>query len=277
MNEHYTPAVMSTLATQLTARDRHLLRLVWDLKVLTSHQIARIAFNDPTTARHRLVKLHHLGVLNRFRPKPPVGSAPWHYVLGEIGAVVLAIEDGIELSEFGYRRERVLAIAYSQRLAHTVGTNDVFAQLYGAARRSDGCHLHTWWSERRCAAQWGTHVRPDAYGRWIENGRTVDFFLEYDTGTETIGRVVAKLDGYDALTRATGITTPVLFLTSSRPRESTLQDRLQLRAAQTAVPCATAVTGADPQDAVWLPYDRRNQRLRLGELTAHWPAPGARC
>ncbi|MEO3806644.1 replication-relaxation family protein [Nonomuraea sp. B1E8] len=276
MNEHYTPAVMASLASRLTSRDRHLLRLVWTHKVLTSHQLARIVFNDPTTARHRLVKLHHIGVLDRFRPKPPTGSAPWHYVLGESGAVVLAAEDGTEPAEFGYRRDRVLSIAYSQRLAHTVGTNDVFAHLYGTARRTSECHLHTWWTERRCATQWGTHVRPDAYGRWTENGHTIDFFLEYDTGTETIGRVVAKLDGYAALTAATGITTPVLFLTSSARRESTLHDRLQLRAIQTGVPCATAVTGPSPHGPVWRPHDARNQRLRLAELTDHWPQPGAR-
>ncbi|MFB4269150.1 replication-relaxation family protein [Nonomuraea sp. GTA35] len=270
MNEHYTPTVMASLATQLTSRDRHLLRLIWTHKVLTSHQITRIAFNDATTARHRLVKLHHLGVLHRFRPKPPTGSAPWHYVLGESGAAVLSAEDGTELAEFGYRRDRVLSIAYSQRLAHTVGTNDVFAHLYGTARRSSGCHLHTWWSERRCAAQWGTHVRPDAYGRWTENGRTVDFFLEYDTGSETIGRVVAKLDGYAALTAATGIITPVLFLTNSSRREGNLQERLRLRAIQTAVPCATAVAGPGPHGPVWLPHDRRDQRLSLAELGDHW-------
>ncbi|MFG1697103.1 replication-relaxation family protein [Nonomuraea sp. NPDC049309] len=277
MNDHYTPAVMASLATKLTSRDRHLLRLVWTHKVLTSHQIARIAFNDPTTARHRLIKLHHIGVLNRFRPKPPVGSAPWHYVLGEPGAVVLAAEDGTELAEFGYRRDRVLSIAYSQRLAHTVGTNDVFAHLYGTARHTSGCHLHSWWPEGRCANQWGTHVRPDAYARWTENGRTVDFFLEYDTGSETIGRVVAKLDGYAALTAATGITTPVLFLTSSSRRERTLHDRLQLRAGQNSVPCATAVAGSSPHGPIWLPHDRRDQRQRLAELAEHWPQLGARC
>ncbi|GLX05747.1 replication-relaxation family protein [Microbispora sp. NBRC 16548] len=277
MNEHYTPGVLASLATQLTSRDRHLLRLVWTHKVLTGHQITRIAFNNPITARHRLVRLHRIGVLDRFRPKPPVGSAPWHYVLGEPGAAVLATEDGVDLSEFGYRRDRALTVAYSQRLAHTVGVNDVFARLYGTARQANGCRLEIWWPEARCAAQWGKHVRPDAYGRWTENGHTVDFFLEYDTGTEPLDRVLAKLHGYAALTAATGITTPVLFLTASRRRETSLHGRLQLRAAQTGVPCATAVAGPDPQGPIWLPHDRREARLRLAELAEHWPQPAAEC
>ncbi|MCT9929815.1 replication-relaxation family protein [Planotetraspora sp. A-T 1434] len=164
-------------------------------------------------------------------------------------------------------------VAYSQRLAHTLGTNEVFARLYGTARRTSGCHLDAWCPEARCTAQWGKHVRPDAYGRWTENGHSVDFFLEYDTGTETFDRVLAKLNGYAALAAATGISTPVLLLTSSARRETSLHGRLQLRAAQTSVPCATAVAGSNPEDAIWLPHDRREGRLRLAELADHWPPP----
>ncbi|PZG45894.1 hypothetical protein C1I98_15055 [Spongiactinospora gelatinilytica] len=265
---------MASLATKLTSRDRHLLRTIWTHRVLTSHQIAQIAFNDAGTARHRLIKLHKISVVDRFRPKPPTGSAPWHYVLGEPGAAVLAAEDGITISELGYRRDRALTPAYSQRLAHTTGVNDVFARLYGTARHTTGCSLDTWWPETRCAAQWGKHARPDAYARWTENGRTIDFFLEYDTGTETLDRVAGKLHDYATLTTVTGITTPVLFLTTAQGREASLRTRLQLRAAQTGVPCATAVTGPSSHDAIWLPHDRNENRLRLAELAGHWPQTG---
>ncbi|RBQ12138.1 hypothetical protein DP939_44530 [Spongiactinospora rosea] len=270
MNEHYTPAVMASLATKLTPRDRHLLRTIWTHRVLTSHQIARIAFNDPTTARHRLAKLHKISVVDRFRPNPLTGSAPWHYVLGEPGAAVLAAEDGTTIAELGYRRDRALTPAYSQRLAHTIGVNDVFAHLYGTARHTTGCRLHTWWPEGRCAAQWGKHVRPDAYAKWTENGRTIDFFLEYDTGTETIDRALAKLHDYAALTTTTGITTPVLFLTASPRRETNLHNRLRRHSATPSVPCATAVIGPNPHEAIWLPHDRSENRLRLADLASHW-------
>jgi hypothetical protein len=272
MNEHYTPGVLASLATKLADRDRRLLRLVWIHKVLTSHQLLQLCFDDPSTARHRLVALHRLGVLDRFRPKPPTGSAPWHYVLGEPGAAVLAQEDDIDLAAFGYRRDRALSIAYSQRLTHTVGVNEVFATLYGTARRTPGCSLDTWWPEARCAATWGKHVRPDAYCRWRENALLLDFFLEYDTGTETLDRVAAKLSGYASLTAATRIITPVLFLTSTARRERSLHKRLQLHAIQLGVPTATAVDG--PEGWVWLPHDRPEERLRLIELVRHWPHLG---
>lgn len=270
MNQHYTSRVLDSLVMRLTEHDRRLLRLVWTHEVLTTHQLLLAWFGNDHTGRHRLVKLTRLGALDRFRPRPPLGSAPWHYVLGEAGAAVLALEDGVSLSEFGYRRGQALAIAYSQRLAHTIGVNSVFAALSGQARRTDGCRLDAWWTEAQCKAMWGKHVRPDAYGRWTEGGLTLDFFLEYDTGTESLDRVAAKLSGYASLANASGLDTPVLFLTSSARREANLHDRLRLRSALVSVPVATAVQGEEPHGAIWLPGNRTQGRLRLAELARHF-------
>ena len=79
-----------------------------------------------------------------------------------------------------------------------------------------------------------SHARPDGYGRWSEQApgqpaAATDFFLEYDTGTEPLTRVVAKLAGYAALAARTGITTPVLFWLRSPSREAALHARLQAR------------------------------------------------
>ncbi|GII52842.1 hypothetical protein Pth03_12310 [Planotetraspora thailandica] len=275
MNQHYTPQVLDSLVSRLTNHDRRLLRLVWNHEVLTTHQLLQAAFDNQHTGRHRLVKLNRLGALDRFRPRPPLGSAPWHYVLGEAGAAVLALEDGLTVSEFGYRRGQALTIAYSQRLAHTTGVNSVFAALSAQARRTDGCRLRTWWTEARCKAMWGKHARPDAYCRWAENGLTLDFFLEYDTGTESLDRVAAKLGGYAALATTTGIDTPVLFLTSGVRREANLHDRLRARSALASVPVATAVEGDEPHGPLWLPGNRTEGRLRLAELAHHFAQAGS--
>ncbi|MFG1873578.1 replication-relaxation family protein [Sphaerisporangium sp. NPDC049003] len=167
----FTPAVLAQLAARLTARDRQLLRIVKEQRVLTAPQIAQIAFDTDDAARKRLLSLHHMGVFDRFRPNlpPGMGTAPYHYVIGPTGAAVLASEDGVDINAYGYRRERVLAIAYSQRLSHTVGTNGFSADLRGFARRHGAAELVTWWAEDRCASLWGDTVRPDAYGRWHED------------------------------------------------------------------------------------------------------------
>lgn len=283
-NRRYTPAVLAALAVRLTHRDRHILRMVWEHRVLTAPQITELAFPSGDTARKRLLQLHGMGVLDRFAPSLPVGAgtAPYHYVIGEAGAAVLAAEDGIDFAAFGYRRDRVLAIAYSQNLTHTVGVNGFFTALTAHARTATNAELVAWWSEHRCTTVWGNTTRPDAYGHWSEDGAAVDFFLEYDTGTETLDKVAHKLHGYAALARSTGITTPLLFWTHSEEREANLRTRLNAHPASPAMPIATASrspisapTADGPAGPIWLPLHSRSLRVRLAELRSAWPHPGA--
>ena len=84
---------MLSVAGHLTDRDRELVRLVARHRVLTTDQLAALAFGNITTARHRLAVLVRLGLLRRFRPHLQTGSAPWHHVLGPIGAALLGQED----------------------------------------------------------------------------------------------------------------------------------------------------------------------------------------
>src|SRR6266508_2553671 len=80
--------------------------------------------------------------------------------------------------------------------------------------------LALWLSERACAHCWGQVVRPDGYGRWRQGDREVDFFLEYDRGTEPLDRLAAKLHAYSELADATNIPTPVLFWLPTSGREA---------------------------------------------------------
>jgi hypothetical protein len=235
--------------------------------VLTTDHIRDLVFGDKGHVRRRLVTLHRLAVLDRFRPHRETGSAPYHYVLGPMGATVLAAHQGIDLTDLGYRRDKALAIAHNQRLDHLVGVNSFFAALASHARRRPDTALVHWWSERRCAASWGEIVRPDGYGHWREAGTDVDFFLEYDRGTEPLARLVDKLDGYTDLQTATGVnTTWILFWLPGPRREAALRKVL----AAASVPIATthAVSGHTPADAVWLPVkEARSARLRLAGLS----------
>jgi len=82
-----------SVSAHLTDRDRELTRLVGRHRVLTTDQLATLRFSNLTTARHRLSVLVQLGLLRRFRPHRDTGSAPWHYVLGPVGAALLGQED----------------------------------------------------------------------------------------------------------------------------------------------------------------------------------------
>ena len=284
------------LAARLTARDRWLLRMICEHRVLTTGQVTQLAFGTSRAATARMTTLYQYRAVDRFRPLAPSGSSPLHFILDEAGAMLLAAEDGITPGDLGYRRDRSMAIALSPRLAHDTGANGVFTALAAAARASGGqAALECWWGERRCAAVWGDLTRPDGYGRWREQlpgGPTVtaDFFLEFDNGTENLTRVAGKLAGYAGLAARTGITTPVLFWLPSPRREAALRARLAgplphgIPGAAPAdaipgVPVATAAPGTapggpGPAGAAWLPAANPGPRLRLAQLApAGLPGP----
>jgi hypothetical protein len=265
---------LATLAGRLTDRDRAILRLVFEHRVFTTHQLAQVFFHSHDRAEHRLRELTDVHVLGRFRPhtRHGEGSAPFHYLLGPLGAAVLAAEQGIEVRRLGYRQDKALEIAHSQRLGHVVGVNGFFTALAGYARqdRSQGARLAVWWSERRCHDRWGHLVRPDGYGRWQEADAEIDFFLEYDRGTEPLDRLTAKLAGYRQLADATQISTPVLFWLPSSPREAGLREALAGEARWAGVPflvaTASPTLALSPAEATWLPLGQTWPRLRLIEL-----------
>ncbi|MFD0854648.1 replication-relaxation family protein, partial [Actinomadura adrarensis] len=66
-----TPEMVADLAYRLTGRDRDLLELVWEHKVLTTDQITAMFFRTPERARQRLNQLYRLSALLRFRPWVP--------------------------------------------------------------------------------------------------------------------------------------------------------------------------------------------------------------
>ena len=291
-----SPALAAELAARLTARDRWLLRMICEHRVLTTGQVTQLAFGTTRAATARMTVLYQYRAVDRFRPLAPAGSSPLHFVLDKAGAMLLAAEDGITIADLGYRRDRSMAIALSPRLAHDTGANGIFTALAAAARASGGqAELECWWSERRCGAAWGDHARPDGYGRWSERApgqppAVTDFFLEYDTGTDPLTRLVAKLAGYAALAARTGIATPVLFWLPGPRREAALHARLAgppppgIRGAATAaqipgVPVATAAPGTSPDGpagAAWLPAGSPGPRRRLAQLAPPGtaPAPG---
>jgi len=266
---------LAQLARRLTERDRELCRLLAEHRVLTTWQLAELAFPSLDTAEHRLVILHRLGVVDRFRPLRRRGSAPYHYTLGPAGAAVLAAEQGVAVRRFGYRRDRLVRLAGSPQLAHLVGVNGFFCALARTARQHHGTSLLAWWPAQRCAQRWGALVRPDGYGRWREDGLgEVDFFLEYDRGTEPTPRLAAKLAGYADLAHASGIATPLLVWLPTPAREAAARRVLGHPAVKVAT--ATPSPHAGPADAVWLPVGSSGPRRRLAALAHAWyPTPPA--
>ncbi|MFI9509052.1 replication-relaxation family protein [Nocardia sp. NPDC052566] len=271
------------LALCLTERDRWILRMCHEHRVLTTPQLTALTFGSPSRARRRLAALYDYGVLERFRPLCAIGTAPTHWVLAQAGAAVLAAQAGIELRELGFRPDRALAVAHSLHLAHTVGLNDWFTTLATTAPASANAALLAWWSENRCRALWGDLVIPDGYGRYTHAGSTLDFFLEFDLATMALPTVAGKLHGYAELARTSGIVTPVLVWLPVGSREAAARKALHdtwIRLGDPeAVPVATAAAdllsthpAASPAAPVWLGLDSADgSRVALHTLAAQWP------
>ena len=169
---------------RLTERDRLLCRLLDEHRVLTTAQVADVGFTGERRARMRLGELYALDILDRFRPQAWGHPSPYHWTLGPLGAALVAADAGLEVSALTWRRTLAHDLAASQRLAHLVGTNGFFCALLRSARTRPCCSLDEWWSERRCAREWGEVVRPDGYARLASaTGHDIRVLYQYPSTT----------------------------------------------------------------------------------------------
>ncbi len=240
--------------SSLTPRDRFLMDLIAEHQVFTTAQLADIAFVGISTAQRRLVRLYRLDVLDRFRWHVAQGSIEWRYTLGPVGASLVAASREKDPPRPSEMRRRTMRLSNSPRLEHLLGCNGVFAALMGHARCCPDAELEDWWSERYCAERYGEIVRPDAYAAWAEGGRRVEFFFEYDTGSESLGRLVDKLPGYADLADAGGPAIPVLFWLQTSAREADFRRLLRRPPVPVATTTAELVSalGGCSADEVWL-------------------------
>jgi hypothetical protein len=90
------------------------------------------------------------------------------------------------------RRHRLL-----RTLAHTVGANAVFVAFASAAARARAAGQNDQFVEWRSAAACERgRCKPDGYGCYVRNDVEYGFFLEYDRGTESHRKYVAKFHAY---------------------------------------------------------------------------------
>jgi len=273
----------AALAGRLTDGDWQVCLLLAEHQVLTTGLLALLLGVPPRTLQQRLTLLTSLRMVERFRPHQPVGagSAPYHYLLGEVGAAVLSTDGSTGVEGLGWDRARLLGLAHANgRLTHLLGVNTLLAQLTHTARHQPGTRLVCWWPAHRCHARWGRLITPDAYARWQDPHGEVDFFLHHTTANTTADQPAELLEGYNDLAAATGVTTPVLLYASDPDQEAQL--RVQLAGRRALVPVATSnPASGPPTQAVWLPTSSPDsgRRYRLGALGHpdpwHPPRPAA--
>jgi hypothetical protein len=190
-------AAIAALASRLTERDRLVALACYEHRVLTTEQLRRLYFRSSRRAELRLAELYELRVLDRFRPtrQPGEGSAPYHWILDEAGAHVVAACLDLDRGELSWRRQRAVAISRSRTLTHQLEVNEFFTRLTEEAR--DAAGRLEWWGERRCLAALDGQAAPDGYGSLLLPGqRPVSFLLELDRSTEDRERLRQKARRY---------------------------------------------------------------------------------
>ncbi|MHB1539394.1 MAG: replication-relaxation family protein [Solirubrobacteraceae bacterium] len=191
-------AQITRLAARLTERDRQIAIDCYEHHVLTTGQLQRLHFAFEQNARRRLLTLYTLRVLDRFRPYTArgAGSAPYHWVLDEAGAHIVAVHRGRDRHDLRWQRDRTLSIASSTKLTHHIEVNEFFARLADEAARAGGA-LSEWYGERTLHDIFDGALTPDSYGViTLPNRPPIHLLLELDRGTETTDRLREKATRY---------------------------------------------------------------------------------
>jgi hypothetical protein len=195
---HVTADHIPYAASCLTDRDRHIALDCHEHGALTTDQLARLHFTKVRTARDRLTRLYGLRVLDRFRPAltPGDGTAPFHWVLDEVGARIVAAEQGVSRDALRWRHATALGLARSATLDHRMAVNEFFVRLAVEARAAGGA-LREWYGERTTRHLLDGIAIPDGYGVLaLPDRNPLHLLLELDRGTEPLRRIRDKVDRY---------------------------------------------------------------------------------
>ncbi|MFC4018859.1 replication-relaxation family protein [Micromonospora sp. GCM10011542] len=275
------------LQASITARDDRLLGWLYDHGVLTTDQIAAALFPSLDFAQRRLLRLTVLRATDRFRPNRAYGgSYPYHYVLDQLGYNHVRAQRGLGPPRRDQARRRKQSLTGRPDLPHLLGGNQVFIDLAAHARTHPDTALDRWqpasafhgpgvFYRKGSNPQMMVHgpsglPRPDGAGVWTEQGRSVPFFLEYDTGRERLDILTEKVAKYARLYSMSTWTWPVLFHLPSARREANLHHRLAGIGSDMVIATTTTelrlALGASPAEQVWQLTGHRAGRYRLVDL-----------
>jgi hypothetical protein len=269
----------------LDARERAVLVAIYEHKVLLTEHLKAMFFGSVRRAQDRLRHLAQRGLVDTWYPPQPrgMGKASGHHTLTESGAQVVASLLGIARSELRYVIREPEDREQDAWLAHRIGVNEFFCALIEAGRTNDAHGLAKWVPERtvRTADGW---IRPDGYGVFLHPGGTLDFYLEYDRGTETTRQLANKLAGYIGIARDWTAQEPELFpcvliVVPKRKRESVVaaafSDALarfkradKLAALPFYVANEETLSQSGVLGKVWASLPKLDRRLNIIELPA---------
>lgn len=189
---------------QMQGRDREILRLVSQYRVISSADIQLLSDGSDQAILRRLQRLFHHGYLDRPRSQRHIGNVPMVYALGQRGAELIAHETGHKpIADWG-EKNRQLRTHY---LEHGLMISRFQTALRYASEANGKTRLERWlpdgalrdavWVETADRRE-RIPIAPDAFFimRLLNTGEAVHGFFEADRGTMDVPRFVTKLRGY---------------------------------------------------------------------------------
>ena len=253
------------LASHLTERDRQIALDCLDHHVLTTSQIKRLRFTDMRTTVARLNVLYRLRVLDRFRPLPRGrGTAPYHWILDEGGALIVAAHKDVERAKLGWQHAVAVSVATSPKLTHHLEVNEFVVRLAVEAQAADGVLLY-WYGERWLHRAFAGTLIPDSYAALgFRDRAALHMLVEFDRGTETLETLrlkaarYAQTIGYQFWREVDPI---LLFVVPDERRARTVSDTLAGMSLSLAVIVWNSASTYPPLMAV-LNVDMRRRQAR---------------
>jgi len=186
---------LRAISSKIDERDVAILRALLEHKILTTDQLFVLFFRSLRRCQHRLKDLTDLGLIGSFDPKRNFASGrlPDHRFLTELGVSLLAHRDNVRRGQLPWVPDETYAD--NKNLLHRIGVNAFFCALVEASRATEGHCLQRWAPERKVRTRAG-EIQPDGFGRYLHPGGAVEFYLEYDRGTEGPAALTRKLRSY---------------------------------------------------------------------------------
>ena len=188
------------LARHLTERDREVALSLYEQQVLTTDQLVLLFFSSKRRAQDRLLFLYRERVLDRFYPAARFGAgkAQAHWLLDEVGAVLVAARLGLDRKRLGWERREDWRS--HPQLLHRLELNRFVTDLVAATLPDQALGVSAWHGPREAAVRLGKRMRerlrPDAELILSTTAGAIDLLLEWDRGSETSDCLSEKLRRY---------------------------------------------------------------------------------
>lgn len=180
------------LASRLTERDFAIIAALAKHKIMTAGMLEALFFPSAHSATARLLTLHEMGVLARWRNS---ASRAYRYVLDWRGQCLQAMRAEEKPPTKAAATFKAQQLFVSANRAHTEGVNACYCRLARVARARGDVEV-AWEFEDYNTY---TSMRSDAKVtlEW-RDGRRLWFWFEHDRGTETVQRLADKVGSYRA-------------------------------------------------------------------------------